>query len=115
MGLKRVIKYILHKNKKDIEVDFMYLSKNIMCDKVNILLDYNKKVICDLVDRNGIIGLSIMSIIQGDFEYSTLLLEGMEFNVGDNYLYNILYDVKKDRYSLQYQGEYFEKVDILNN
>lgn len=95
--------------------DFMLISKNFVVKKVNDLISVGKKVICDLYDRDGKIGLQIVSInddIEGEF--SIIKLKGEEtFKLQDNFLYNLIYNIKKDEYSLQVQDEYFEKIESI--
>lgn len=95
--------------------DFMLISKNFVVKKINDLISVGKKVICDLYDRDGKIGLQIVSInddIEGDF--SIIKLKGEEtFRLQDNFLYNLIYNIKKDEYSLQVQDEYFEKIESI--
>lgn len=99
----------------ELHMDFMYLSKNTTCDKLSLLLRNSKSVICDLKDRDGKIGLRILSVDNMYEEDSILHLDGMDFKMKDRYLYNILYDTRRDKYSLQEQGEYFEKITISND
>jgi hypothetical protein len=88
--------------------DFMYLSKNLTYKKVTLLLESNKKVICDLSDRDGKIGLPIIKI-----ENKSILMINNERHVlKDKFLYNIIYNNKCRHYSLQEQDEYFEKIMI---
>lgn len=95
--------------------DFMLISKNFVVKKVNDLVSIGKKVICDLYDRDGKIGLQIVSInddIEGEF--SIIKLKGEEtFKLQDNFLYNLIYNIKKNEYSLQVQDEYFEKIESI--
>ncbi len=97
--------------------DFMFLSKNSTYSRIKDLLDKNKKVICDLHDRDGKIGLRIINV-ENDFEDDecVLFLKGDEtFTLEDKYLYNLIYNTKKDEYSLQEQDEYFEKIEDDND
>jgi hypothetical protein len=88
--------------------DFMYLSKNLTYKKITFLLESNKKVICDLSDRDGKIGLPILKI-----ENKSILMKNNEIHVlQDKFLYNIIYNNKCSQYSLQEQDEYFEKIMI---
>lgn len=95
--------------------DFMLISKNFVVKKVNDLISVGKKVICDLYDRDGKIGLQIVSInddLEGEF--SIIKLKGEEtFKLQDNFLYNLIYNIKKNEYSLQVQDEYFEKIESI--
>lgn len=97
--------------------DYMLLSKNVAYKRVKQLLNNNKKVICDLHDRNGKIGIQIIDI-QNDFErdFSEIKLkDGMILKLEDKFLYNIIYNIKKNLYSLTEQDEYFEKIEHLND
>ena len=95
----------------------MFLSKNSTYSRVKDLLEKNMKVICDLHDRDGKIGLKIVDI-ENDFEEDecTLHLKGDEtFILEDKFLYNLIYNHKKDQYSLQEQDEYYEKIEDDND
>jgi len=93
------------------------LSKNVAFKRVKQLLDSQKKVICDLHDRDGKIGLQIIDIendIEKDF-CKVILKEGVIAKLKDNFLYNIIYNLKKNLYSLTEQDEYFEKIEHSND
>lgn len=96
--------------------DYMYLSKNTTYQKVKSLLDNNKKVICDLHDRDGKIGLPILKI-ENDIESETcrVVMVNIEHELHDRFLYNLIYNIKRDEYSLQEQDEYFEKIESKND
>jgi len=82
---------------------------------VNSLLKKSKKVICDLYDRDGKIGIQISSSEEFNGDYFLVNLRGGEtFKLKDNYLYSIFYYISKDEYSLQIQGEYSEKLYVNN-
>lgn len=100
--------------KEDDLKDFTHLSRETTYQKIRELLDLNKKVVCDLYDRNGKIGLYITSIINNYNEGTcTLNLKGGETTkMTDNYLYNLIYNIQKDEYSLEVQDEYFEKIPV---
>lgn len=100
--------------KDDDLKDFTHLSRETTYQKIRELLDLNKKVVCDLYDRNGKIGLYITSIINNYNEGTcTLNLKGGETTkMTDNYLYNLIYNIQKDEYSLEVQDEYFEKIPV---
>jgi hypothetical protein len=96
--------------------DFMYLSKNSTYSKIDDLLKNNKVIICNLHDKNGKFGLKIIGT-ENVFEEDicTILMKGGErHNLEDRFLYNIIYNTKKDEYSLQEQDEYFEKIEASN-
>lgn len=100
--------------KEDDLKDFTHLSRETTYQKIRELLDLNKKVVCDLYDRNGKIGLYITSITNNYNEGTcTLNLKGGETTkMTDNYLYNLIYSIQKDEYSLEVQDEYFEKIPV---
>lgn len=113
---EREVKFLnLYQHTREDEMrDYLYLSKNYTFSKINELLNKGKKIICDLHDRNGRIGLDILSI-ENKFEDDkcVLLLKGNESHqLHDKYLYNLIYNIKKDHYSLQEQDEYFEKIEV---
>lgn len=99
---------------KPEDKDWMMLSKSATSTKVKELIDSNRKVICDLHDRNGKIGIRIVDVIDGiEEEFATLILMGEEkHNLQDKFLYNLIYSVKKNEYSLQEHDEYFEKLTV---
>ena len=96
--------------------DYLYLSKNSTFKKITEILESGKKIICDLHDRNGKIGLEIIEIVNNfEQETCTLTLKGGEkHNLHDKFLYNLIYNIEKDQYSIEEQDEYFEKIDIEN-
>lgn len=94
--------------------DFVYLSKNTTHKKIEDLLEKGKTIYCDLQDRDGIIGRKITNI-KNNFEDDTSLVimdNGEIHKLHDRYLYNIIYNTKKDQYSLQAQDEYFERIPV---
>lgn len=96
--------------------DFLYISKNSAFKKISELLEIGKKIMCDLHDRNGKIGLEITGI-ENNFEEDTcvITMKGEEkHQLHDKFLYNLIYSIKKDEYSLQEQDEYFEKIESKN-
>lgn len=102
--------------REEVMKDFLYISKNTAFNKVSELLEIGKKIICDLHDRNGKIGLSIIGI-ENNFEEETCIItmKGNETHqLHDKFLYNLIYSIKKDEYSLQEQDEYFEKIESKN-
>jgi hypothetical protein len=97
--------------------DFMMLSKNMTFRKTRYLIDNKKIVICDLSDRDGKIGLPILDITN-DIEKETCMIimrDGIIHQLHDRYLYNIIYNINKNNYSLQEQDEYFEKIEASND
>ena len=96
--------------------DYLYLSKNSAFKKITEILEIGKKIICDLHDKNGKIGLEIVGILNNfEQETCTLTLKGDEkHNLHDKFLYNLIYNIKKDQYSIEEQDEYFEKIATEN-
>jgi hypothetical protein len=94
----------------------MMLSKNSASKKVKELLEKDKKIICDLHDRNGKFGLQIIDITDNfESEESLIIMKSDEnHKMHDKFLYNIIYNIKKNQYSLQEQDEYFEKLNVSN-
>ena len=66
--------------------DYSHLSRNLACDKIIDFLDKNKKVWCDLCDRNGKINDVILSVNKPDFR---LILRHSNIIMPDKYLYNL--------------------------
>jgi len=103
---------------KDEELkDYTHLSRQNAFERIEKLLQNGKKVICNLHDRDGLIGLEIITIYN-DFESEICILtfkNDEKFKLKDNYLYNIIYNLKKDIYSLEKEDEYFEKIPVKND
>jgi len=97
---------------EEVGKDLMFLSKNATYRKIKELLDRSKKVVCDLHDRDGKIGLMITDIVN-DIESETcdVIMKNETHKLHDRFLYNIIYNNKKKEYSLQEQDEYFEKIE----
>lgn len=104
---------LYNKTTEEVGKDLMFLSKNATFRKVKDLLNRGKKVICDLHDRDGRIGLPIIDI-SNDIESETcdIIMKNENHQLHDKFLYNVIYNTKKDEYSLQEQDEYFEKIEI---
>lgn len=103
-------------NHRNDDKDLMYLSKNTTCERVKFFLDSGKKVICDLHDRDGLIGLPIVDI-QNNYEEEKglVIMKNETYELNDRFLYNLIYNQKLKRYSLQEQDEYFEKLEVRND
>jgi hypothetical protein len=94
--------------------DHMMMDKESTYIKITSLLEKGVEVICNLTDRNGKIGLPIIKIYS-EFGSETATLE-LKHNekclLKDNFLYNIIYDPKRNEYSLEEHDEYFEKIPV---
>ena len=111
---KRFLELYNHKT-EETPKDHMYLSKNTTCERVKTLIDSGKSVICDLHDRDGKIGLPIIDIDNTHTDDDcTLFMKGETYKLQDRFLYNIIYNQKLNKYSLQEQGEYYEKIEQNN-
>lgn len=96
--------------------DFRMLSIQSTFEKIKDLIDKNKKVICNLIDRDGKINTEIKSVYS-DYEnekYTLILKHDERIELQDNYLYNIIYNLQKDNYSLEAGEEFFEKIPVKN-
>jgi len=93
--------------------DFMLLSKSVVSFKIKELLDNSKKVICDLHDRDGKIGVQIEDVVNNfDDETSFVIMkDGNKHTLHEKFLYNLIYNNDKNLYSLQEHDEYFEKIE----
>lgn len=103
------------KTDEDI-MDFKMLSKESTFKKISDLLNLNKKIICNLYDKNGKIGLEILSI-ENDYQKEVTILhleKSEDIILKDNHLYNITYQLKEDEYSLETDGEFYEPLLIKN-
>jgi len=101
---------------KDVQ-DYKMLTLYSTFDILDGLINNNKKVICNIEDRNGKIGIQIISIYN-DYENEICILKlknGEKIDLKDNYLYNIIYNFKNDIYSLESEDEFFEKIPVKND
>ena len=108
---------LYNETSEDDERDYMMLSKNVAFKRLKHLLDGGKKILCDLHDRNGKIGLQIIDL-ENDIEneFCEIKLKDQSiFKLQDKFLYNITYNLKKNLYSLTEQDEYFEKIEHTND
>ena len=103
---------LYNRTTEEVGKDLMLLSKNATFRKTKELLDKGKKVICDLHDRDGRIGLEILEL-NNDIESATcdIIMKNEKQQLHDRFLYNIIYNSKKKQYSLQEQDEYYEKIE----
>ena len=105
-------------NVKEDEIkSFAMLSRQSATEKIDTLIESGKKVICNLEDRSGKIGLEIISTENiPDEEITILKLKHSEtYKMKDNFLYNLIFDIKKNIYSLEASDEFFEKIPVSND
>ena len=101
----------LYNQTKDADYkDYSHLSRDLMCRKISDYLSQNKKIYCDLCDKDGKISELIKEVNEDEFK---LILRHGQFILQDNFLYNITYNMKKDEYSLTNQDEYYELITTL--
>lgn len=96
--------------------DYQLLSPERAFSIIQEIIEKNKPIICNIADNQGKIGKIIKSILQ-DYEnqiFEITLIDNTSVKMKDNFLYNIIYDISKDRYSLEVQDEYYEKIPIKN-
>jgi hypothetical protein len=103
--------------KEDELKSFAMLSRQSATEKIDTLIESGKKVICNLEDRSGKIGLEIISTENFTDEETTILkLKHSEtYKMKDNFLYNLIFDIKKNIYSLEASDEFFEKIPVKND
>ena len=105
---------LYNETSKTEDRDFMMLSKNVTCRKIKELIEKQKSIICNLHDRDGKFGLQIVDLVDDhQQETSIIIMKGEEkHKLHDKFLYNIIYNVKKNQYSLEEHDEYFEKLEV---
>ena len=97
--------------------DVKMLTSNSTFNQIITLLEKNKKIICNLSDRNGAIGLPIKKI-EKNYENEKIIIEvsgGEKLELKDNFFYEINYNFDKDNYSLETSDEFFEKIPVKND
>ncbi len=96
---------------------FAMLSRQSAAQKIDELISSKKVVICNLEDRNGIIGLEIKSTEDVPDDEITILnfKNGEKFKMKDNFLYNLIFNIKKNIYSLEASDEFYEKIPVRND
>jgi len=98
---------------KDDELkSFSLLSRQTATEKINDIINQNKTIICELEDRDGKIGQSIIDT-KNDYENEITILKFKNqqvFKMKDNFLYNINYNLKKNIYTLEKSDEFYEKI-----
>ena len=97
--------------------DVKMLTANSTFNQIITLLEKNKKIICNLSDRNGAIGLPIKKI-EKNYENEKIIIEvsgGEKLELKDNFFYEINYNFDKDNYSLETSDEFFEKIPVKND
>lgn len=102
---------LILKNSDEMK-DFLYLSKNETFRILKRILNKGIIVVSDLHDKNGKFNQQIIGV-ENNFEDETCIVSmksGETHKLHDKYLYNIIYNIKKEKYYLEEQDEYFEKI-----
>jgi hypothetical protein len=97
--------------------DMKMLTANSTFNNIITLLEQNKRIICNLSDRNGKIGLPIKKI-EKNYETEKIIMEvsgGEKLELKDNFFYEINYNFDRDNYSLETSDEFFEKIPVKND
>ena len=102
------------KNEEDLEI-YTMLSNDSTFEKINQIIDRGKKIICNLNDKYGKIGEEIKDIDRdiSTENYIITLHNGTKIKLLDNFLYNIIYDIEDETYSLEPEDEFYEKLPII--
>lgn len=96
---------------KEIDMqDYSHLSSNIIKSKIANLMESNHLVICNLHDRDGLIGERIVSIND-----DIIQTKNSKIKLKDNVLYNLIYNLECNYYSIEVQDEYYEKLYVNND
>lgn len=104
--------YKLYKETEFKDQDYMMLSKNVASNRINNILINKRTIVCNLHDRDGLLGYDIISVENKNNKVIVNMTHNMKHEMTDNFLYNILFDKKRKKYSLEEHDEYFEKVNI---
>jgi len=92
-------------------MDFTYLSSDVFISKIRELLDKNKRVVNEITSKGeNNSGVEIRDIKYKEDNVYLLLENGKTQKVSEKCLYNILYDIDRDSYSVQVQDEYYELI-----
>lgn len=93
--------------------DWKMLSKENLVKILNSLISSGKKIICNLHDRNGKLGLPIIGV-ESDFgdEEFYIIMKREKMKLSDRFLYNLIWNFDGDYYSLEEDSEYFEKIPV---
>lgn len=97
---------------RDIQ-DYVLLTKQSVSERLQELIDSGATIVCNLVDRNGPIGLKILDQ-KSDWNADKVMLhldKGEQFSLDDKFLYNII-NKGGNKWSLEAHSEYFEKIPV---
>lgn len=104
----------LYNTLKDRDIqDYVLLTKQTVSERLQELIDLGAVIICNLVDRNGPIGLKILDQ-KSDWNTEKVVLtldKGEQVSLEDKFLYNIV-NKGGNKWSLETHSEYFEKIPV---
>jgi hypothetical protein len=104
----------LNNYEKSNDRDYRMISKESVISTIKELKNSGKRIICNLHDRNGLIGLEIVNF-ENNFQSDECILSlkgGEKFKLDDRFLYNISWDMDGNIYYLELDSEYFEKIPL---
>lgn len=94
--------------------EFSMLNSNNVIEKIDYLLSMELEVICNICDSMGPINLKIIDTDMSDDRHYLLLEKNESLQLEDNYFYDLKYDMKYCRFSLESNNKYYELLPINN-
>lgn len=94
--------------------EFSMLTSNEAESKIEYLIHNNIDVICNICDELGPLGHKINDIVGEDGSKILILEKNYTLELRDNCFYDLKYDIKKIRFSLESNNEYYELIPINN-
>lgn len=95
--------------------EFGMLTNKDIAEKIEYLLKLEFEIICNLCDDFGPIQEKIIDVYEKDNIRVLLLEKNNHFDLEDNYLYDLRYDFKYSRFSVESNNKYFELIPIKND
>lgn len=97
----------------DYYQDFQYLTSSDTFDRIVEILDSGRKIYYEVYE-DSFAGGEVISIDYKGDDYLITLNGGEKVKLKDSFLYNLIYNIKKDDYALRVQDRYYEKIPIKN-
>lgn len=95
--------------------EFGMLTDKDVAEKIKNILSADFDVICNLCDSMGPLNLKIIDVYESGNKIVLLLEKNDSFDLEDNHFYDLCYDIKYCRFSLESNNEYYELVPIKND
>jgi Icc-related predicted phosphoesterase len=94
--------------------DYKMLTDETAFSTLNDLLESNRKIICNLNNRDGKIGIQIKSVSRSFESEKTFLVltNNDKIELRDNFLYDINYNSVSNEWFLEEVDEFYEKIPI---